>query len=259
MFLSILHKITWHCLRQTCRYEGKQMRAKSLAQKRCSCCNKNSFCCSFFFITIQWYQCVVLLMLRISSFASYWVRRVVTCQLLQVENVLANYYIALLHVLESYMHVYMWDRTCIHTWYKDVFVLSLLQQEDAHVWYEVINYNALRVYVHTHTHTYTFTGSSRIRICTQPTWLALRAGYTYSHTDKYMQTRIHAYMHTYIHTYRVVSTPTGECTCDVVNYNIAVVPILRSGLGLVEGFVYAYPNARVSCYPCICMLLFMHM
>lgn len=33
---------------------------------------------------------------------------------------------------------------------------------------------------------------------------------------------------------------------DEVSIKIAFVPVMRSGLGMVDGFIYAFPNAQVT-------------
>eukprot|EP00284_Hemiselmis_tepida_P017287 CAMPEP_0174916360 /NCGR_PEP_ID=MMETSP1355-20121228/1779_1 /TAXON_ID=464990 /ORGANISM="Hemiselmis tepida, Strain CCMP443" /LENGTH=208 /DNA_ID=CAMNT_0016161361 /DNA_START=29 /DNA_END=652 /DNA_ORIENTATION=- len=43
-----------------------------------------------------------------------------------------------------------------------------------------------------------------------------------------------------------VATPFAEsCKTEIVSSDIGVVPIMRSGLGMVDGFIYAYPLAQV--------------
>ena len=36
---------------------------------------------------------------------------------------------------------------------------------------------------------------------------------------------------------------------DEVSVKVAFVPVMRSGLGMVDGFIYAFPNAQVT-LPC---------
>lgn len=43
-----------------------------------------------------------------------------------------------------------------------------------------------------------------------------------------------------------VTTPKGEARCRVLDKEIGIVPILRSGLGMVEGIVDLMPNAKVG-------------
>ena len=45
--------------------------------------------------------------------------------------------------------------------------------------------------------------------------------------------------------YRPVSTPVKDTQGDEVSQKIAFVPVMRSGLGMVDGFIYAFPNAQV--------------
>lgn len=44
---------------------------------------------------------------------------------------------------------------------------------------------------------------------------------------------------------RPVSTPTEDAIGDEISEKIAFVPVMRSGLGMVDGFIYAFPNAQV--------------
>mmetsp|Transcript_18824 Transcript_18824/g.45335 ORF Transcript_18824/g.45335 Transcript_18824/m.45335 type:complete len:208 (+) Transcript_18824:35-658(+) len=44
---------------------------------------------------------------------------------------------------------------------------------------------------------------------------------------------------------RTVTTPFMECQGEEVDGTIALVPVVRSGLGMVDGFIYAFPNAQV--------------
>jgi uracil phosphoribosyltransferase len=44
---------------------------------------------------------------------------------------------------------------------------------------------------------------------------------------------------------RPVSTPSKETVGDEISEKIAFVPVMRSGLGMVDGFIYAFPNAQV--------------
>ena len=46
--------------------------------------------------------------------------------------------------------------------------------------------------------------------------------------------------------YRPVSTPVKDTQGDEISQKIAFVPVMRSGLGMVDGFIYAFPNAQVS-------------
>lgn len=43
-----------------------------------------------------------------------------------------------------------------------------------------------------------------------------------------------------------VETPFSSCTCNTLNSDIALVPILRGGLGMVEGIVELAPNAKIG-------------
>ena len=43
-----------------------------------------------------------------------------------------------------------------------------------------------------------------------------------------------------------VTTPLGEADCKVLDNEIGVVPILRGGLGMVEGIVDLMPNAKIG-------------
>ncbi|EKX52742.1 hypothetical protein GUITHDRAFT_84688 [Guillardia theta CCMP2712] len=42
-----------------------------------------------------------------------------------------------------------------------------------------------------------------------------------------------------------VSTPYGDTMGEQVSHQVALIPVIRSGLGMVDGFIYAYPNAQV--------------
>lgn len=43
-----------------------------------------------------------------------------------------------------------------------------------------------------------------------------------------------------------VTTPRGEAECKVLDNEIGIVPILRGGLGMVEGIVDLMPNAKIG-------------
>ena len=43
-----------------------------------------------------------------------------------------------------------------------------------------------------------------------------------------------------------IETPLGNATCKTLAHDIAVVPILRSGLGMVDGIVNLIPNAKIG-------------
>jgi len=47
-----------------------------------------------------------------------------------------------------------------------------------------------------------------------------------------------------------------DVTGDEVSEKIAFVPVMRSGLGMVDGFIYAFPNAQVVClfFACISIM-----
>jgi uracil phosphoribosyltransferase len=42
-----------------------------------------------------------------------------------------------------------------------------------------------------------------------------------------------------------VTTPLKETQGEEISQKIAFVPVMRSGLGMVDGFIYAFPNAQV--------------
>jgi len=44
---------------------------------------------------------------------------------------------------------------------------------------------------------------------------------------------------------RNVATPYKEMAGEEIAHTVAFVPVIRSGLGMVDGFVYAFPNAQV--------------
>eukprot|EP00918_Siedleckia_nematoides_P052408 GHVU01114520.1.p1 GENE.GHVU01114520.1~~GHVU01114520.1.p1 ORF type:complete len:208 (-),score=36.96 GHVU01114520.1:192-815(-) len=46
-------------------------------------------------------------------------------------------------------------------------------------------------------------------------------------------------------TTRPVTTPLKETQGEEISQKIAFVPVMRSGLGMVDGFIYAFPNAQV--------------
>lgn len=42
-----------------------------------------------------------------------------------------------------------------------------------------------------------------------------------------------------------MTTPLQETQGEEISQKIAFVPVMRSGLGMVDGFIYAFPNAQV--------------
>ena len=46
-------------------------------------------------------------------------------------------------------------------------------------------------------------------------------------------------------TTRPVTTPLKETVGDEISDTVAFVPVMRSGLGMVDGCIYAFPNAQV--------------
>ncbi len=45
---------------------------------------------------------------------------------------------------------------------------------------------------------------------------------------------------------KVIKTPIEETTCSVLDTEVVVVPILRAGLGMVDGIISLIPTARVG-------------
>lgn len=45
-----------------------------------------------------------------------------------------------------------------------------------------------------------------------------------------------------------MSTPLKETQGEEISQKIAFIPVMRSGLGMVDGFIYAFPNAQVLHY-----------
>lgn len=45
---------------------------------------------------------------------------------------------------------------------------------------------------------------------------------------------------------RTINTPLTRYSGSIISHNIVLIPILRAGLGMVEGFKSMYPQARVS-------------
>mmetsp|Transcript_10134 Transcript_10134/g.19759 ORF Transcript_10134/g.19759 Transcript_10134/m.19759 type:complete len:160 (+) Transcript_10134:3-482(+) len=44
---------------------------------------------------------------------------------------------------------------------------------------------------------------------------------------------------------KTVSTPVAETSGEEVDGTLALIPVMRSGLGMIDGFIYAYPTAQI--------------